>query len=33
MKNKNLKVFQIIAWSLGVVALGLLVFGIIRVLI
>jgi len=33
MKNKNLKAFQIIAWSLGVIALGLLIFGIVRVLI
>jgi len=33
MKKKNLEVLQIIVWVLGFIALGLLIFGIIRALV
>jgi len=33
MKKKALKVIQIIAWALGFIALGLLVYGIIKALV
>jgi len=33
MKEKALKVLKIIAWTIGFIALGLLIYGIIRALI
>ena len=32
MKKRALKVIQIIAWTLGFIALGLIIYGIIRAL-
>ena len=32
MKKKTLKVLQVIAWAIGFVALGLLIYGIIKAL-
>jgi hypothetical protein len=32
MKKKNLEILQFIAWGLGFIALGLLVYAIIRAL-
>lgn len=32
MKKKNLKVLQVIAWTIGFIALALLIYGIIRAL-
>jgi len=33
MKKETLEVLQIIAWAMGFIALGLLIWGIIRALI
>jgi hypothetical protein len=33
MKKRGLKVIQLIAWALGFIALGLLIYGIIRALV
>jgi len=33
MKEKTLKFFQVVAWGMGFIALGLLVFEIIRTLL
>jgi len=33
MKKKTLEVFQILVWIMGVVAVGLLIWGIVRALL
>lgn len=33
MKKKRLKIIRIISWTLGFIALGLLIYGIVRALI
>jgi hypothetical protein len=33
MKKKSLKILQTIAWTIGIIAIALLIYGIIRALI